>query len=143
MRYFLDTNIFLRFFVEEEHTEREHVDCIALFHGIEEQAVVACTSSLVFAEVAWVLNSLYQYKKDQISRALRSIASSRIRVEEGISMVRAIDLFERYSIKLTDCMIAAHMVFENADTMLLSYDRDFDALGVKRLEPKKALGTLK
>ena len=51
----------------------------------------------------------------------------------------AIELFEMYSVKFIDCLLASSKLVQKGDAVILSYDRDFDKLGVRRVEPKDIL----
>jgi predicted nucleic-acid-binding protein len=46
---------------------------------------------------------------------------------------------ERHKAKWIDCLIASAPDIQSGETAVVSYDRDFDRLGVVRLEPGVAL----
>jgi len=138
MRYFVDTNVFLRVLIRED--ERMLRDGAALFSAIRGGTLAGYTSGLVLSEINWTLASFYGFGRSEVLRALRGIvATANLRVVDAVDAPVALDLFERHRVKWVDCLIASAPDIQSGATAVVSYDRDFDRLGVPRLEPAAAL----
>jgi predicted nucleic-acid-binding protein len=119
-------------------------DCTALLRAITENTIEAYIPLLVAIEVQFVLDSFYGFKKHQVVEAMKSlIAVTNLQQINDISIERAIELFEAKNVKFTDCLLASSKRIGEGKAAIISYDRDFDALGIKRLEPKDVLRRLK
>lgn len=134
MKYFLDTNIFLRFLINDD--KKAHEACSTLFVLIEEKKLKVVTSSLVFAEIVWVLQSFYKFPKAEVHTALKAFTALGMSYEEKTNIPVAVDLHASHSVKFVDAMLASHPSLQNGKMTILSYDKDFDKLGVKRVEPQ-------
>jgi predicted nucleic-acid-binding protein len=136
MKYFIDTNIFLRYFVKED--SKTHGNCSDLIKIIVNKRVKAATSHLVLAEIAWTLTSYYKVSKRRVVRSLRSIETmSGLSFLDNFKTTAAHDLFQRKNAKYIDCLIASIPQIQDNKITVVSYDKDFDKLGVKRVEPDK------
>lgn len=136
MKYFLDSNIFLRFYTNEDN-KKVIADCSALVEIIRTGKIKAKTSHLVIAEVVWTLQSYYKVSKDQILKVIHSIESiSNLKIEDDFVTSLAHQFFNDHSVKYIDALIASNSEIQSKKMVVISYDKDFDKLGVKRLEPK-------
>ena len=134
MRHFIDTNVFLRVLVRED--ERMLRDGVALLSAVKCGSVAAYTSSLVLSEINWTLASFYRLGKDDVLRSLRGIVElANLRLLDDTDPPVALDLFQHHGVKWIDCLIASAPGIRSGETAVVSYDRDFDRLGVRRLEP--------
>lgn len=139
MRYFLDTNIFIRFLVSEKENKRLFEECHKFLINVRNGQIKTITTSFVFAELVWVCSKFYNFPKIKIAQALKALSSIGIRfVDDYCNINQAIYLFENYNVKFTDCLIAS-CINDKKDVILISYDKDFDKLGVKRKEPGKVV----
>jgi predicted nucleic-acid-binding protein len=131
----VDTNIFLRTLIKED--ARIFKDCQAFFNGVQEKIIVAYIPTVVVAEVSFVLSSHYKLKKQNIINAIEGIVnSSCLEIIDDLRLPYAVELYKTHNVKLIDCMLASSSRLENSNVAVLSYDRDFDKLGVRRVEPK-------
>lgn len=137
MRYFLDTNIFLRFLVPDD--ENAHAACKLLFQRINEKKIRAATSSLVYAEIVWVLQSFYKFPKQKIAEALKVFSAAGIMFHDRVELSHAIDLYEAHNVKFIDALLASHPLLQSGEAVMVSYDTDFDKLGIRRIEPHEAI----
>lgn len=120
-KLFLDTNIFLRFFLRDD--ESQYQDVCKLFAKIEEGRFRPYTSSIVFLELNYVVRNIYKLSIDEISDYVNAIKKMRgMTVIEKTNTDKAINLYKKYKIKLGDCFIASQLSDEAA---LVSYDKDF------------------
>ncbi|MDP2951206.1 MAG: hypothetical protein Q8N55_02370, partial [bacterium] len=71
MKYFIDSNIFLRVFVKEN--EKVFQDCLNLLKKAETKQIKVFTSVLVLAEIDWVLEGFYRFSKERALEAIESI----------------------------------------------------------------------
>ncbi len=133
MVYFVDTNIFIRILVKED--ERSFHECFQFFQHVYSGKIKIITSSLVLAEVHWVLSSFYRFEKDKTIEALQNILNTRVRVKDGSNVSFALEMFRNTNVKLTDAFIASHPLIEKRRATIVSYDKDFDKLGIPRKEP--------
>lgn len=142
MRYFLDTNILIRVIAEED--KKTFLDCLNLLNLIKQGKIKASISTIVFAEVAWVLKSPYKFTKSKIIKYLKSIlALKNLKLTDSLDLKKAVNLYSKYNIKFTDCLVAANNDLLNKKAILISYDKDFDKLPIKRIEPEKIVKKFK
>lgn len=139
MNYFLDSNIFLRFYANEGD-KQVIADCFSLIDIIRIGKIKAKTSHLVISEVVWTLQSYYKASKDQIVKVINSIESiPNLKIDNKFTTNIAHQLFEVKNVKYIDALIASNPEIQSKKMIVISYDKDFDKLGVKRLEPKDLL----
>lgn len=134
----IDTNIFLRILVKEN--EQMYSECTEAMHLVARGNIVAYTSTLVLAEIHYVLLSLYKRSRQSITDALQAVLSfPKLSVFDDSKMVSAMGYYQASRVKFTDCVIASSEKVQNGRAAILSYDRDFDKLGVRRVEPIELL----
>lgn len=134
MDYFIDTNIFLRVFVKEN--EKTFKECYGFLKFVENKKIKACTSVLVLVEIDWVLESFYKFKKEKAIEALESISKLRgLKIVDETNFPLALELYKKYNIKFIDALIASSPKIISGETTVVSYDRDFEKLKVKRIGP--------
>lgn len=134
MQYFVDTNIFLRTLIKED--EVQFNKCRILLQQIKENKIKAYTNTLVLAEVVWTLTSYYQFSKSSVIQALRSIINLRgLKVVDNYDYLTALELFEKYSVKYIDTLIASDKQVYSKKATIVTYDQDFKKLPVLYKEP--------
>jgi len=133
MKIFIDSNIWLRFFLADE--EKSFKACQKLFQLVEAGKIKPYTSTLVLLEVYYVLNSVYKIVSTSVFQDLKDILATRnLTLVEKTDFVKSLDLCKALKIKLADCLISCQIP-EN--TFLVTYDKDFKKfknLKVKRPE---------
>ena len=135
-RYFIDSNIFLRTIVQEN--QKVFKDCRSFLQLIKGNQIKAYTCGLVLAEVLWVLSSYYHIKKPGLIEALESILNLRgLRVIDKIDYLAAEKIYEKYNVKFIDAVIASIITADSTKWLIVSYDKDFDKIGIIRKEPGK------
>lgn len=140
--YFIDTNIFIRSLIKEDN--KIYNDCLKLLELIKNSKIKAYTSSLVYAEISWVLESFYKFDRNETAKALRSISGlSGLKILNKINSKIAIDIYSKFNVKFIDAMIASNPLILQKKMKIISYDRDFDKIGVTRIEPAKLLSLSK
>lgn len=133
-KYFIDTNIFLRLIVKDD--EQKRVECEKLITKIIQKKIVGVTSSIVIAEIVWTCLKLYRLNKEDVLEILESIGSIKnLKFRENIRFANALQFFKEYNVKFIDCLLASIPDIAEGRMAMISYDRDFDKIGIKRFEP--------
>lgn len=136
VKYFLDTNIFLRTIVVED--DKQYQECLRLLTIIKEGQIKAVTSNEVIAEMVWVLKSYYKLTRSQIVEAVRTVVNLKgLKLVLTNNIERAIEIYEQSTVKFIDAMIASIKQIQEKKWVVVSYDKDFDKIGVLRKEPKE------
>lgn len=134
MIYLIDTNIFLRVLIKNNN-DTVHDDCVRLLKKAQNKSLRCQTSSVVLSEVAWTLKSFYGFAKSDIVNALTSINNLHLQVNDNYQTVVAVNKYNKNNVKFIDALIASIPEIQNGKMTIISYDKDFDKLGVKRMEP--------
>ncbi len=136
--YFIDTNIFLRVLVRENETILK--ECVAVLELIKNGIIKAFTCNLVLAEIDWVMERIYKISKKEVVKDLKSITKLKnLKFYDDNDALLGIYLYEKHNVKFIDGLIAANHLIQKNNAIIISYDKDFDKLGIKRIEPKKLL----
>lgn len=131
MKIFLDTNFWVRFYLEDN--PQQLAACKDLISQIEEGGFQTYTSSIVFLEISYVLKSVYKLPFSKITEILDSIFTVRgITIIDKTNTKGALRFYKKYKIKFTDCLIASQLP---VDSILVSFDEDFDK--IKEITVKK------
>lgn len=132
-KYFVDTNIFTRFFLQDDSTlspkaEKIITDC-------ENGKYTLVLAPVLFLEITWLLHSFYKQKKDSVVSILKKMLTfSNFEVLEKDLVEKTISLYENANVDLIDCYFAAQMQGKRIN-QIFSFDHHFDKLpGIKRLE---------
>lgn len=133
----LDTNTLIRFITgEPENQAREAAELVA---AAESGKIRLCVIPMILAEAVYVLTGFYGHPRAKVAAALyHLIACPGFQSPDHERMIRALKLFGVGKIDFADCYLAAASFLD--ETMVISFDRDFDKLqGVTRKQPKDAL----
>ena len=140
-RFFIDSNIFLRAIVKED--EKVYRECFDFLNRVEAGSIRAVSSNVVFAEVVWVLDSFYEMKKADIIRALQGMKSIKsLKLFDVFDFDLTLSDYSKFGVKYIDALIASIPEIQSRKMIVISYDRDFDKLGVARKEPSDILKSL-
>jgi predicted nucleic acid-binding protein len=134
--YFIDTNIFLRIFVKEN--TKSYDDCFELFNKIKNSKApyIFYTGNIVTSEVLWTLTSYYKETKVNIIEKLNSISHNKnLDIVDNYDLNTALVIFENFNVKFADALIASIPQIREKKWTVISYDKDFDKIGVIRKEP--------
>lgn len=136
MKVFLDTNVFLRFYVKEDAVT--HQECIDLLNLCNQGSHRPYTSNIVISEVIYVLSRLYKFPKSEVLAAVEDLLNLRnLTLIEKTDTLKAIELYKKYNLKIGDCLIATQVP---ESVIFCSYDADFHKLsGLHLLGPKTLL----
>lgn len=135
MKYFVDTNIFLRFFIKEnEEVLKETKKIIQL---IKKGDIRTFTSHLVIAELDWTMKSYYKIPKNDRLAFLDSILQLRSLVlVDSFDLIATLSFYRNYQVKFIDCLFASNPSIASGKASIISYDKDFDKLKLKRIDPR-------
>lgn len=135
---FVDSNIFLRTLTGESGDKFR--DCQSFLAMVKEGQIQALTSSLVLAEVTWVLLKVYKFPKEKVLVGIHSILSlDNLNFIDEANQNLATQIYEAHSIKFIDALIASNPKIQNKEMTIVSYDDDFDKLNIIRKEPKEMI----
>jgi predicted nucleic-acid-binding protein len=70
-KYFIDSNVFLRFYSKDDETQRKQVR--KLFLKAQKKEIELYCGPPVFFEVAWVLATTYRLSRDKILETLETM----------------------------------------------------------------------
>jgi len=132
--YFIDTNIFLRIIARDDLNKAR--DCEALILLIMQKKLKAFTSSTVLAEVVWTALSFYKLEKADTSALLSGLLGiNNLKIRDVTNPLLALEYYQKHNVKFIDCLIASSPAIATGKAAVVSYDKDFDTLSVKRVEP--------
>ena len=136
--FFFDTNIFLRVVTEGDKTKT--VECDQIFDMLRSGKIYGLTSEIVLSEFVWTSLSFYKFHKKEIIDLLKGITSLKhLQIRSKANMLRAVEIYSQYNVKYIDALIASDSALSDTCMPILSYDKDFDKLGIKRYEPKQVI----
>lgn len=99
---FIDTNYFLRLFIDESSQQHKKVTTFFFKAATEKNAYM--TSTLVIFEVYWVLKRFYKLEKHKLIGAIEAIMKMNFIVyEDRLILLKALSRFSQCSLSLEDC----------------------------------------
>ena len=134
MRLVLDTNVLLDFFMER--AMGRHRDCVELVRKVRGGEVQAVILSVVIAEMVWVMTSIYGLKRSEIAEMVQSVVQMKgVLVGERYEWISTLEQYTRMKVKFIDAMIANVRQIKSKKWAVVTYDKEFDKLGVLKMEP--------
>jgi len=119
-KIFLDTNIWLRFLLQDNQQAKH---CVDLIKAIESGWFKAYLSNIVLLEINYVLHKIYKIEKKQVAEDIKTLLKTRdITIIEQTNSKLALNYYSRTGIKYSDCLIASQI---NKNLILCTYDQDF------------------
>ena len=102
----IDTNVLVRLLVSDDQDQQQAaLRCLAELEANGEDAFV---STVVVVELAWVLESVYDYDRASVARAIRAVTEAApFAVEARPAVRQAIDWYERRGGQIADWLILA------------------------------------
>lgn len=121
---FLDTNIILRFLLNDHKTQSKEAKNIFLTHKVYLDEVV-------LAEVVWVLDSYYQKEKHWIGQILLQLLQLPIVVNpKKPQLVTALQMFAENNLSYIDCW--AYIISSHLKLPLKTQDKKLATHNAKR-----------
>lgn len=109
---FVDTNVFLRFFVRD--VEPFYLKAKELFEKADKGSIKLETSDLVIAEIVWVLESYYAFSRAEIQQVIDTILETRnIKVANQSRITEAVRHYSSGKIDFIDAYNIAYMKAKN------------------------------
>lgn len=140
MKIFIDSNIWLRFFLADD--EKSFKACQKLFQRIEAGKIKPYTSTIILLEVGYILSSIYKIPMAAVFQDLKDVLATRnLTLIEKTDFVNCLALSRDLKIKLADCLISLQIP---RDAFLVTYDKDFKKFkNLKVLVPEELGESLK
>jgi predicted nucleic acid-binding protein len=133
MKYFIDTNIFLRFLVGD--VRKQYEGCRELLKKIKAGEISAVTSDLVIFELIWTLDSYYEKPKNEIIEMIHSLLEfPNLEIENKNLIVEALIIWQEKNIEFNDVYNYSWSKTKSI-AKIISYDKHFDKLDLPRKEP--------
>ena len=134
MARFLDTNILLRFFTQDDPQKAR--EAFILLTRVERGEEKVETSAMVVFETIFTLQHRYQMPREQIRDALGDLLSLRaLRLSGKRLFQNALELYATSKLSFADAHTVSYMR-QRGLTEIYSWDTDFDQIkGITRREP--------
>ena len=133
---FVDTDVIIRFLTGDD--PKKQAAATALFEQVEKGSLTIAAPDTVIADAVYVLTSprLYHIARSEVRELLTTLVRlPHFRVQNQLSVLRALDLYASTNLDFGDTLIIASMEQQNSST-LFSYDKGFDRIqNIKRQEP--------
>ena len=129
----IDTNVILRFLVRDDSKMFERAK--RLFELVDSGKEKVEIKTVVLFESIFVLQSYYELSRSKITDILSTLLGSKgVFIRKKRTILYALELYKNTKFHIVDCYLAAELTLGNVSE-IYSFDRDFDKLGVRRLEP--------
>lgn len=130
MEIFLDTNLFLRYLVNDQHQMADQVE--KLFLRAEKGEVGLVTGPPVFFELAWTLRSFYKKSKTYIYECLLSIMGiPGLKMLDAEILEEALKIYKDSATDFSDAYLAASAKIVKADCIATFNKKHFKNLDIR------------
>ena len=124
MKIFIDTNLWVRFFIQDVQAQYEVTK--SLLSKVEAGELKVYTSTIVLLELQYVLQKLYKLSLEGLIEVFEVIKRLRgITIIDKTDFDLALKFYKQYRIKFTDCLIASQL---GEDMMLVSFDEELSKI---------------
>lgn len=128
----VDANVLLRLLTGDPPDMASRA--LELARAAERGEVRLKLAALVVAEVVWVLGSFYRFDRRRIAEVVASLVTAEgVEVEHEEVVLAALLEMSDANVDFVDAYLAE--VARRHDEPVASFDRDFDRLRVRRVEP--------
>jgi len=132
MRVFVDTNMFLRFFTDDDSGQSAKAE--KLFHDAAKGKLRLVTGPPVLFEMAWTLKRSYGVAPDQILTLLEAVAAMPgLDLLDDVTVRLGLTLAREHHMDFADAYIAATVQVERLGALATFNARHFRTLGMKLL----------
>ena len=129
----LDSNVIIRFLTCDKN--QKYKNLYSFFESLEKGDLRVELKLIVIFQVIFVLKSFYKVPKVQIaSGAMDLLKYKGITIKEKKIVNRTLALWQEKSLEIVDCYLIACLE-KDSQSILYSYDRDFDKFKITRKEP--------
>jgi predicted nucleic acid-binding protein len=130
--YWVDANVLLRLITNDPPDLAERAARLA--NRAEQGEITLKVTSIVVAEVVWVLISFYGYSREQVAEVLIALLTADgIVLELTEQVIAALDRMASLNVDFIDAYLAELARRENE--AVASFDQDFRCLDVTWIEP--------
>ena len=134
MKRFIDTNLFLRYFTNDDEVKAKQV--LQLLQRVELGEEQIITSPLVIFEIIFTLEKFYKVPRSEIRELMLPILALK-----GLELFfkgtyqQALEIYLKHPISFADAFNAAFMMAKDIKE-IYSYDEDFEKIKrIKRITP--------
>ena len=129
----LDSNVFIRFLTCDK--SQKYKNLYSFFESLEKGDLRVELKLIVIFQVIFVLKSFYEVPKVQIATGIMDLLKYRgITIKEKKIINRSLELWQEKNLEIVDCYLIACLE-KDTQSILYSYDRDFDKFKITRKEP--------
>jgi len=122
---FVDTNIFLRFLLGDIPPQTERAK--GYFENAKKGRVNLAVCQIVIFEIAFALEKLYSFSKEDIINSIKTIVTMPyLKVEDKVVFLETLNLYGRKNIDFVDAFLFCKA--KNQGGEVLSFGRDFRKL---------------
>lgn len=128
----VDANVLLRLLTGDPPDMASRA--LELARSAERGEVRLKLAPLVVAEVVWVLGSFYRFDRRRIAEVVASVVTAEgVEVEQEEEVLAALLEMSDANVDFVDAFLAE--LARRQDEPVVSFDRDFERLRVRRVEP--------
>ena len=129
----LDSNVIIRFLTCDKN--QKYKNLYSFFESLEKGDLRVELKLIVIFQVIFVLKSFYKVPKKQIASGVMDLLKYKgITIKEKKLVNRTLELWQEKSLEIIDCYLIACLE-KDSQSILYSYDRDFDKFNITRKEP--------
>ncbi len=129
----LDTNVLIRFLTLDKNEKYKKL--YTFFESLERGDMRIELKLIVLFQVIFVLKSFYKVPKEHIASGIMDLLKYKgITFKEKKIFQRTLELWNEKNVEIVDCYLVACLE-KDAQSLLYSYDRDFDKFKINRKEP--------
>lgn len=130
MAKIIDANIIIRYLLKDNLIQAEGAKRL-----LTNEAEELILTDLVFAELVWVLQSVYKLPKQEIIEALLKFLKFKKVICNSQFLINCLLTFQDYNISFVDAYLAAYCKEKNLKG-IYSFDKGLDKIKtIKRFEP--------
>jgi predicted nucleic acid-binding protein len=130
----VDANVILRYLTKDPPAMAEAA--FKIFDEARSGKISLLIIPITVAEVVWVLESFYEYPKQQIAETMTQfLMCGGLEVESLDLLIGALTLYHEKNLDFADAILAI-TALRKGPKIIYSFDRDLNRVdGLKRLEP--------
>jgi len=120
-----DTNIFLRFFLDD--VPEQKIITEKLLQRAKDKEIRIIVPQIIIFEISFILEKGYHFPKEQVIDKLNAIISAEyLQIESRDIFISALTIYKSANVSLTDCFLFAKAKAENAE--LFTFDKKLKKL---------------
>jgi uncharacterized protein len=131
----LDTNLILRHITQDD-TKQSNI-ATKLFIELLSGEHVFYVTVITFAELVWVLESVYEYTREEVSNILNPLFNTpNLNFENQEILEEALILYKALRVDYADCYNACFARYNNIKS-IYTFDKDYNKFKfIDRIEPE-------